>query len=451
MTEITMPRLSDSMEEGTILRWLVDDGAAVARGDEIAEIETDKANMTYEADAAGTFKHVAAEGDALPVGALIAHVLSEGEDAPAASSGAPAAAPAGPDDSGRAHAGPAAGARASSSPPAGSAVVADAEAADADDDSSSGASPSMPAVGDGSGSSDRVKASPVAKRLASEQGVDLTTLTGSGPGGRIVKADVEAAAAAPTASPQVPTPAAGVPVLPSSPGAGGSGKGEVTTVAPTSIQKTIARRMAESKATMPDFQVRTEADVTDLLALRKQMKAARESAPSVNDFVVKAAGLALREHPLANGAYRDGAFELYGRVNVGVAVAGEGTLVVPTVFDADALPVTAISQITRALAERVRSGTITPPELSGGTFTVSNLGMFGVTSFTAVINPGQAAILAVGAAVERPAFDADGVLVKRSLMDLSLSCDHRILYGADAAKFLARVRELLQTPFALLA
>ena len=209
--------------------------------------------------------------------------------------------------------------------------------------------------------------------------------------------------------------------------------------------------MAESKATVPDFQVRTEADVTDLLALRKQMKAGQGSAPSVNDFVVKACGLALREHARANGAYRDAAFELYARVNVGVAVAAEGTLVVPTIFDADAQPVTAIARTTRALAERVRGGTITPPELSGGTFTVSNLGMFGVTSFTAVVNPGQAAILAVGAAVERPTIAADGTLATRSLMDLSLSCDHRILYGADAAQFLARIRELLQTPFALLA
>ena len=432
-----MPRLSDSMEEGTILRWLVTDGAEVARGDEIAEIETDKANMTYEADAAGTFRAVASEGDALPVGAVIAHVLGDGEEAP--SGGAPAAAPAGPVDSGRAHTGLAAGARASSSPPAGSAAASD---------------DSAPGVGDGA----RVKASPVARRLARELGVDLASLAGSGPSGRIVKADVEAAAAEPQAAPtsqaSPPPTAGGSAAAPSAPAAGpvgAGGKGEVTTVELTSTQKTIARRMAESKATVPDFQVRTEADVTDLLTLRKQMKAAQESAPSVNDFVVKACGLALREHPRANGAYRDGAFELYGRANVGVAVAAEGMLIVPTIFDADAQPVTAIAQTTRALAARVRDGKILPPELSGGTFTVSNLGMFGVTSFTAVVNPGQAAILAVGAAVERPTVTADGSLVPRALMDLSLSCDHRILYGADAAQFLARVRELLQTPFALLA
>lgn len=312
----------------------------------------------------------------------------------------------------------------------------------------------MPAVGDGSESGARVKASPVARRLARELGVDLASVVGSGPSGRIVKADVESAATAPAApaSQASPPPAAGGSApTPSAPAAGGTGKGEVEVVDLTSTQKVIARRMAESKATVPDFQVRTEADVTDLLALRVQMKAAQEQAPSVNDFVVKACGLALLEFPRANGAYRDGAFELYGRVNVGVAVAAEGTLVVPTIFDADAQPVTAIAQTTRALAERVRSGTITPPELSAGTFTVSNLGMFGVTSFTAVVNPGQAAILAVGAAVKRPAIAADGSVTPRSLMDLCLSCDHRILYGADAAQFLARIRALLETPFALLA
>jgi pyruvate dehydrogenase E2 component (dihydrolipoamide acetyltransferase) len=474
MPEITMPRLSDSMEEGTILRWLVADGAPVARGDEIAEIETDKANMTYEADVAGVFRAVAAEGDALAVGAVIAFVGADGESPAASGAGASgsgsAAAPAGPDDSGRAHTGLAAGARASSSPPAGSALVADGSgataAASAPEAAGSSASPSMPAVGDGSEVGARVKASPVARRLARELGVDLASLAGSGPGGRVVKADVEAAAggavppAVPTApaapaAPQAaaaqasPPPAAGGRMSPAV--AGGTGKGAVTTVELTSVQKTIARRMAESKATVPDFQVRTEADVSDLLALRAQMKAARGSAPSVNDFVVKACGLALREHPRANGAYRDGAFELYDRVNVGVAVATEGALIVPTIFDADAQPVTAIAQQTRALAERVRNGAVTPPELSGGTFTVSNLGMFGVTSFTAVINPGQAAILAVGAAVARPFVDADGALATRSVMDLSLSCDHRILYGADAARFLARVRELLEAPFALLA
>ncbi|HZV75423.1 MAG TPA: E3 binding domain-containing protein, partial [Conexibacter sp.] len=244
MPEITMPRLSDSMEEGTILRWLVADGAAVARGDEIAEIETDKANMTYEADAAGVFHHVASEGDALPVGALIAHVLAEGETPPAGAAGnsasGSAAAPAGPESvpPTRAHAGPSAGARASSSPPAGSAAVADAGGVDAA--ASSAASPSMPAVGDGSAESGalatggRVKASPLARRLARERGVDLSTVTGTGTGGRIVRADVEKAAAGGSAPAAPAAPVA----APTAPAPGGTGKGEVTVVALTSTQKT---------------------------------------------------------------------------------------------------------------------------------------------------------------------------------------------------------------------
>jgi pyruvate dehydrogenase E2 component (dihydrolipoamide acetyltransferase) len=208
--------------------------------------------------------------------------------------------------------------------------------------------------------------------------------------------------------------------------------------------------MAESKSTIPDFQVATEVDVTNLLALRAQMRSETRKPPSVNDFVVKAVGLALREHPRANGAYKDGAFELHERVNVGVAVAGEDALIVPTVFDADTKPVTQIAADVRAVAAKVREGTVTPPELAGGTFSVSNLGMYGVTSFTAVVNPGQAAILAVAAAVERPVVK-DGEVVVRSIMEVNLSSDHRILYGADAAAFVATLRSKLEDPFSLLA
>jgi pyruvate dehydrogenase E2 component (dihydrolipoyllysine-residue acetyltransferase) len=424
MTEVTMPRLSDSMEEGTIVRWLVSDGADVARGDELAEIETDKATMTYEADASGVMHLVASEGDALAVGAVIAHLLADGEVPP--------------DEGQRAlRAGPVAGSSASAAEPA--------EASRPTPPARSSSAVADPPIAPAPSNGGRVKASPLARRLARELGVDLAGLSGTGSGGRIVRADVERAAASASTAP-LPSQAAPDTVSPSSAPAG---KGDVEVVELTSVQKTIARRMAESKATIPDFQVRMEADVTDLLALRAQLKAAKRTA-SVNDFVVKACGIALREHPRANGVYKDGTFERHGRINVGVAVAGEGTLVVPTVFDADTKAVTQIARETRALAAKVREGTITPPELSGGTFTVSNLGMFGVRSFTAVINPGQAAILAVGAAVERPAF-RDGTLVARSVMDLSLSSDHRILYGADAATFLGRVRELLERPLALLA
>jgi pyruvate dehydrogenase E2 component (dihydrolipoamide acetyltransferase) len=209
--------------------------------------------------------------------------------------------------------------------------------------------------------------------------------------------------------------------------------------------------MAESKATVPDFQVSTEVDMAAAVAVRDQLKALatdEHPAPSYNDFVVKAAALALREFPRANGAYKDGHFELYERVNVGVAVAAENALIVPTIFDADQKSIGEIALEARALAARVRSGAITPPELSGGTFTVSNLGMFGVTEFTAIINAGQAGILAVGALRDVPVV-VDGNVVPGKRMTLTLVSDHRILYGADAAQVLARIRALLESPLGL--
>jgi pyruvate dehydrogenase E2 component (dihydrolipoamide acetyltransferase) len=231
----------------------------------------------------------------------------------------------------------------------------------------------------------------------------------------------------------------------------GSGKGIVTTEEPTRAQQVVARRMASSKATVPEFTLNAEIDMERCVELRGRLKAlgGERRVASYNDIVVKACGVALREHPRANGAWRDGRFELFSRVNVGVAVAGEGVLVVPTVFDADAKPLEEIAEETRRLAQRVRDGEVTPPELSGATFTVSNLGMFGVKSFTAVINPPQAAILAVGAVTQR-AVVVDGELAVRHAMDVTLACDHRILYGADAARLLRRIRELIEEPLALL-
>jgi pyruvate dehydrogenase E2 component (dihydrolipoamide acetyltransferase) len=219
----------------------------------------------------------------------------------------------------------------------------------------------------------------------------------------------------------------------------------------TRTQQTIARRMAETKATVPDFIVTTEADMAQAVAMRDQLKAIAtedQPAPSYNDMVVKACAMALREFPRVNGSYKDGAWELYSRANVGVAVAAPESLVVPTVFDADRKSLGEIGRETRALAQRVRAGQITPPELSGGTFTVSNLGMFGVTEFTAIVNAGQAAILSVGALRDEPVV-RNGNVVPGKRMALTLACDHRILYGADAAEFLARVRALLESPLAL--
>lgn len=234
-----------------------------------------------------------------------------------------------------------------------------------------------------------------------------------------------------------------------------SAKGETTTVELSRTQRTIARRMAESKATIPDFTLTADIDMERCVALRAELKRlSHADAPTYNDMIVKACALALRDHPRANGSYRDGRFELHARVNVGVAVAAGAenqtgdALVVPTVFDADTKALGEIARETRALAERVRDGSVTPPELSGGTFTVSNLGMYGITSFTAIVNPPQAAILAVGAVAPR-AIVRKKKLVARQTMSVTLACDHRILYGADAALFLARIRELLEEPAAL--
>jgi pyruvate dehydrogenase E2 component (dihydrolipoamide acetyltransferase) len=433
MAEIVMPRLSDSMEEGTILQWLKSVGDEIAIGDELVEIETDKANMAYESDVAGTLSEILVqEGETVAIGTPIATVGDSGEETERSAAGPVATS-----------GGPAGGSKPSSTPPPPRHPQTETvEAPDA------------------SGGNGRPKASPVARRMAREQGLDLGKLQGSGPGGRIVKADVETAASAagadsggsrtetqppPAGSPEVATGPAAETVSPE------TAKGQVSFEDLSKLQSTISRRMAESKATAPHFYLEAEVDMSRLVAARAQIKAGAKEGdvvPSFNDMVVKACALALREHPRANGAYRDGRFELYSRVNVGVAVAARDALVVPTVFDADQKNLRQIATDSRGLAQRVRDGQITPPELSGATFTVSNLGMFGIDSFAAVINPPQAAILAVGAIAERPVV-REGSIGTAHLMRVNLACDHRILYGAPAAEFLARIRALLEEPLAL--
>lgn len=430
MTDIVMPRLTDSMEEGTILSWLKQDGDDVAVGDELVEIETDKASMTYESDAAGSLKILVEADTTLPIGETIAIVgdadeiaaaggTAEGDGADGASggrlstesAGAEAGGPAEGDSSGRPS--PGVPEESPSTAPAG---TGNREA---------GASTT----------GERIKASPLARRIAANRGVDLGSLSGSGPGGRIIKLDVERAAAAPAVEPKT-AQAAGE-------------RGEVETVELSRIQKTIAHRMAESKATIPHFTLHTEVDMRRAVAVREAFK--NESGteglpvPSFNDLVVKASARALRLHPRANAGFEDDTFRLYSRVNVGIAVAAENSLIVPVVDDADRMNLRDIAAESRRLAGKVRSGEISPGELAGGTFTVSNLGMFGVRSFDAVIVPGQAGILTVGELVERPVIE-DGQMVPGTVMELSLSCDHRILYGADGALFLAAVKAGLEEP-----
>jgi pyruvate dehydrogenase E2 component (dihydrolipoamide acetyltransferase) len=452
MAEIVMPRLSDSMEEGVILRWMKQVGDEVAVGDELVEIETDKANMAYESDVAGTLTEILAqEGETLAIGERIAVVGDPGEVASGDDKGQ-----SGSGGTGEGSALPAAGPVAAGDPP--SPPVAKA---------SSATGPPTPPPADEGG---RVKASPLARRIARDQGVDLAGVKGTGPGGRVVKADVEkaqggAAPAAPAGggtdegsagaevpAASAPTPAStGADAAGTGSGAGETAKGSTTYQELTRLQQVVARRMSESKATAPHFYLQTEIDMSAAVEARgrlKAMSAEGEVVPSFNDMVVKACALALRAFPLANGAYKDGRFELHSRVNVGIAVAAQDALVVPTVFDADRKGLREIAEDARALAGKVRDGSITPPELSGGTFTVSNLGMYGVTNFSAVINAPQAAILAVGAITGRPVV-RDGEITTAHILGVTLACDHRILYGAPAAGFLARIRALLEEPLSL--
>ena len=499
--------------------------------------------MTYESDSEGTLQTVAREGDTLAVGTPIARVGETAGDAAAAQHNGSAIAEQEPTTQDAEH-------EPTTQDAEDEPATQDAEHEPATQDASNEQTkpptvahqPTAPegeqrATGETASppprNPERLKASPLARRIARETGVDLGGLTGSGPGGRIVKADVEVARSTPVApatlAPVEPSSVASPPVSPSEPERPSvenvaSAKGETTTVELSRMQRTIARRMAESKATIPDFTLSVDIDMERCVDLRAELKrlsrddgrdraavaegdkrgkaavAAGDGrdraalaedgqqratladdrrqkalagngrdkavAPTYNDMIVKACALALREHPRANASYRDGRFELHARVNVGVAVAAGGAmaasgvvaasgaaptggaLVVPTVFDADTKALGEIARETRALAERVREGSITPPELSGGTFTVSNLGMYGIRQFTAIVNPPQAAILAVGAVAPRPVARKKK-LVARQTMSVTLACDHRILYGADAALFLARIRELLEEPAAL--
>jgi len=493
-SDVTMPRLSDSMEEGTVLKWLVDEGGEVKRGEPLVEIETDKANMTYDADSDGVLVEIVAqEGDTLAIGELIARIGEAGEakagggeeessgDEEDAEGGEQEAEASAEDSAGEAEeegAKEAEPAKAEGEADAegadeaaagdedGEAAVAGAQAGGGETQAAAGtATRERPAGGNGDG---RVKASPVARRMARDLGVELAQLEGTGPGGRIVKADVQAAAenggaqpegkaetaeqpeAAPAKEKDKPTKAEDEKEAAKEPQRGEPGpKGESDIQELTRLQQTVSRRMAESKATAPDFSISLTVDMTAAVELRERLKQISDPVPSFNDMVVKAAASALREFPRVNGAYRDGKFELYERVNVGIAVAAQDALVVPTVFDADRKSLGQIARDAREVIEKVKEKTVTPPELSGGTFTVSNLGMFGIEQFTAIINPPQAAILTVGKLAKQPAVDDKGKIVARDQMMLTLVCDHRILYGADGAQFLARLKELLEQPLSL--
>ena len=402
--ELTRPKLSDSMADAVILSWLKAPGEGFRRGEALLEVETDKATVVYEAETDGTLEAILVpEGASASVGQPIATLA--GRDDAAVPVEVPATS----------------GAMAAVEAPTSAAEAVLVEAPDTNGGAAGGTRPN---------------ATPVARRTALDLGLSLHDVAGTGPGGRITGEDVRRAAASAGTGPALPPPT--------------GGRGEVTVVEPTPTQATIARRMAHSATTIPVFTVSVDADVSQIVAQRQGDRAeGREVAPSLNDFVVKAVALALREFPRFNASWVDGRVEVYSRVNVGVAVATEDALLVPVVTDVDGRTLAEIAFETRRLAEAARSRTLRPEELQGGTFTVSNLGMFGVRSFTAIIDPPQAAILAVGAVRRAPVEEGAGRAVFRDVMTLTLSCDHRVVYGADGARFLSRLRELLEQPLAL--
>jgi len=432
--EILMPALSPTMTEGTLSRWVKKEGDAVKSGDVIAEIETDKATMEVEAVDEGVLaKILVSEGSqGVAVNTPIALLLEEGEDASALAG------------LGGAKVAPAAGAP----PPAASPAPVAAPA---------------PAAASGG----RVFASPLAKRIAGDAGLDIATVHGTGPNGRVVKVDVEAAIAAPksVAAPvpviapaSVPVPAP-KPAPAQAPAKGVDAKAWADQLGMTyraeplsSMRKVIARRLSESKQTVPHFYVTVDCRIDALLKTRAELNAGLEEGGrlSVNDFVIRAAALALKKVPEANASFSDEAMLYYDHADISVAVATPTGLITPIVKRAETKGLAEISAEMRDLAKRARDGKLKPEEFQGGTFSISNLGMFGVREFQAIINPPQGAILAVGAGEKRPVVGADGSIVAATVMTLTLSVDHRVVDGAVGAKFLKVLKGFIEAPLTMM-
>ena len=431
MPDVNMPKLSDTMEEGTIVEWKKKTGDEVKAGDVLAEVESDKATFDLEAESGGVLSILVEQGVPAKIGAPIARI-GEASAAPAKAKAAtakpkePEAPPAEVEEKAPAEV---------PSPPEADKVSDEPVAEEPDERAPGGPSP-LPGKGAG-----LVKASPLAKRLAAEMGVDLASLKGSGPDGRIVKEDVLAAGGTsrpaerrrPEAAPRAPGP-------------------DVEVVEPSRMQATIARRMAEAKSTVPEFTVTVEARVDEAVSMRQQLKDSVPGADKVTmtDMLVRACALALRKFPEVNSSWVDGRFQRKRAINIGLAVApSEGMgLLVPVVHDADAKDLIQISIESRQVIERARSGRPGEGDLSGATFSISNLGMFGVDEFVAIINPPEAAILAVGAIKDVPVVE-DGRIVPGKVMRMTLSVDHRVFYGATAAQFMAEIKRLVENPVTL--
>ncbi len=421
--EILMPALSPTMTEGTLARWLKAEGDAVKSGDVIAEIETDKATMEFEAVDEGVLGKilVPAGTSGVAVNTLIGLLLEEGEDASAL---AAAAAP--------------------KAPPAAAPVAAAPVAASA----AAPAATAAPAAAKG----DRLFATPLARRIAKDAGLDLKGLAGSGPHGRIVKHDVETALAsgvkpAPAAAPAAAPVAAAVPKAVAPAPSFGPAYDEVPL---SSMRKVIAQRLSEAKQTVPHFYLTIDCRLDKLLALRGELNGRSDAYKlSVNDFIIRAVALALKKVPAANASFAETAIRYYREVDVSVAVATPNGLITPIVKQADGKGLAAISNEMKALALKARDGKLKPEEFQGGTFTISNLGMYGIKEFAAIINPPQGCILAVGAGEQRPVVK-DGALAIATVMSCTLSVDHRVVDGAVGAEFLAAFKALIEEPLTML-
>ena len=437
--EILMPALSPTMTEGNLTKWLKKEGDEVRSGDVLAEIETDKATMEFEAVDDGRLgKILVPEGaEGIKVNQPIAVLLGEDEDASALerpSRPAPQSAPA---------------------PPRPTQSIAPAQAE---------TSPTSHAhVERDRGANGRIFASPLARRMAQQSGLDLAAITGSGPQGRIVKADVEAALstmrgrpvtapAKPAAPPEGPPPAAPTPpsVLSKERVLALAGNPPYTERPLTAMRRVIARRLTESKQTIPHFYLTVDCEIDELLRFRAELNAKSEAYRiSVNDFVIRAAALALRQVPAANASWSDEAILLWDSIDIAVAVALEDGLITPIVKSADRKGLATIASETKDLAERARAGKLKLEEFQGGTFSISNLGMFGVRDFAAVINPPHGGILAVGAGEQRPVVK-NGALAIATVMSCTLACDHRVVDGAVGARFLAAFKKFVEDPLTML-
>ena len=411
---IRMPRLSDTMEEGVIVSWLKNVGDKVDMGDILAEVETDKATMELESFSEGYLLYIGVEEGVVPVDGIIAVIGKKDEDFAAQLKEAEGSQPASSNG------------QTETAEPASEPVEAEVVA-------------EAPSAAPVSGSGDaRLKASPLAKAMAQDAGIDLAAISGSGDGGRIIKRDVEAAMA--TGS----TPAAQPSVAPSKPSAPVYGEVPVS-----QMRKTIARRLAESKFGAPHFYLTIEINMSQAVTDRKMLNEDAEIRVSFNDMVVKACALALKQHPAINSSWHEKTIRRHENVNIGVAVAVEDGLLVPVIYDADKKGLRQLHEEIVVQAGKAQSKKLQPEEMQGNTFTISNLGMFGIEEFTAIINPPDSCILAVGAITPKPIV-VNGEITVGHMMKVTMSCDHRVVDGATGAKFLQTVKELLEHPVRML-